>query len=86
VTLAGVEGPGAENDAAESGLDAEDIEQALTRLAELDPRATRVVELRFFGGLSEIEIAEVLGVTERTVRNDWRMARAWLRVELGEDE
>lgn len=86
VTLTGVEGPGTEDDAAESGLDAEDIEHALTRLAELDPRATRVVELRFFGGLSEVEIAEVLGVTERTVRNDWRMARAWLRVELGEDE
>lgn len=59
-----------------------DLGPALERLAELDPRAAEVVELRFFGGLTEVETAEVLGVTDRTVRSDWRTARAWLRREL----
>jgi RNA polymerase sigma factor (TIGR02999 family) len=67
------------------GFDAEEIEVALTKLAALDPRAARVVEMRFFAGMTEEEIAGVMGVTDRTVRNDWRMARAWLRVELGAD-
>lgn len=62
------------------------LDEALTRLADLDPRAARVVELRFFGGLSEVETASYLGVSERTVRNDWSMARAWLRCELGESD
>ena len=63
------------------------LDDALTALAQLDPREARVVELRFFGGLSEEETAEVLGVSSRTVKRDWAMARAWLTRELkrGED-
>ena len=59
-----------------------DLDVALGRLAILDPRLERVVELRFYGGLAEQETAEVLGVTERTVRRDWRTARAFLHREL----
>ena len=59
-----------------------DLDRALARLAEIDPRAASVVEWRYFGGLSEPEIAEALGVTERTVRRDWRQARAFLFREL----
>jgi RNA polymerase sigma factor (TIGR02999 family) len=60
-----------------------DVDAALTRLAELDPRQSRVVELRYFGGLSVEETADVLGCPARTVNRDWRMAQAWLRNELG---
>ena len=55
-------------------------------LAALEPRLAQVVELRYFGGLSELEIADVLKVTERTVRRDWRKARAFLFSHLGEGE
>lgn len=61
-----------------------DLDVALGRLAALDPRLERVVELRFFGGLSEQETAELLGVNERTIRRDWRTARAFLQRELAE--
>ncbi len=54
------------------------LDEAMTALADHDPRKCRVVELRFFGGLSETEIAQVLGVALRTVERDWRYARAWL--------
>ncbi len=70
-----------------SGMEAADVaalDDALRELKGADERAARVVELRFFGGLGDAEIAEVLGVSERTVRNDWRMARAWLRRALSE--
>jgi RNA polymerase sigma factor (TIGR02999 family) len=63
-----------------------DIDEALKRLAEFDPRASRVVVLRFFGGMTEGEIAEVLGVAERTVKRDWNVARAWLHGELSRVE
>jgi RNA polymerase sigma-70 factor, ECF subfamily len=59
------------------------IDAALVRLEALDPREARVVELRFFVGLSMPEIAEELGVSLRTVEGDWTHARAWLRRELG---
>ena len=59
-----------------------EIDQALERLATLDPRQARVVELRFFGGLSVEEIAGILGVGTRTVDRDWRIARGWLRRQL----
>jgi len=59
------------------------LEEALEKLAELDPRTARVVELRFFGGLSVEEIADVLGVGKTTVEGEWRHARAWLTRELG---
>ncbi len=58
------------------------LDDALNRLADFAPREARVVELRFFGGLSEEEIAEVLSVTSRTVRRDWTSARAWLEREM----
>ena len=64
------------------------LDDALTELAELNPRQSQVVELRFFGGLTEDEIAVALKVSPRTVRNDWRLARAWLYRELnkGKDD
>jgi len=58
------------------------LEEALTALAAMDPRPSQVVELRFFGGFSVEETAEALGVSVRTVINDWNTARAWLRHEL----
>jgi len=53
------------------------VHEALEALAALDPRTARVVELRYFGGLTEVEVAAALGVTERTVRRDWEKARLW---------
>jgi RNA polymerase sigma factor (TIGR02999 family) len=58
------------------------LDDALGRFAKLDPRAAKVVELRFFGGMTVDEAAEVLGVSKRTVNDDWAFARAWLRREL----
>jgi RNA polymerase sigma-70 factor, ECF subfamily len=58
------------------------LDEALARLATRDPRQSRIVELRFFGGLKEEEVAEVLGVSSRTVKREWRMARAWLYKEI----
>ncbi len=58
------------------------VDQALKRLAELDKRQAEIVELRFFGGLSVEEVAEVLGVSAPTVKRDWSMAKAWLKREL----
>lgn len=60
----------------------EDLDRALNRLAELDPRQAQVVELRYFGGLTVEETAHVLGVSAKTVKRDWSVARAWLRREL----
>src|SRR5262245_7134967 len=54
------------------------LDEVLAKLEKADPRAARVVELRFFGGLSEDEVAEALGVSVITVKRDWRAARAWL--------
>ncbi len=62
----------------ESVIDVLDLEDALEELSELDSRASRVVELRFFGGLTVEETGQVLGVSHRTVEEDWRTARAWL--------
>ena len=58
------------------------VHQALTRISAVDPRMTQVVEMRYFGGLTEPEIAQALGVTERTVRRDWHKARLLLREAL----
>jgi RNA polymerase sigma-70 factor, ECF subfamily len=58
------------------------LEDALNALAENDPRKARVVELRFFGGLSVEETAEVLAVSPETVMRDWKFARSWLQAEL----
>ena len=59
-----------------------ELDEALTRLAAFDPRLARVVEYRFFGGLTEQEIAEAMGVTRRTVQRDWIKARALLHRAL----
>jgi RNA polymerase sigma factor (TIGR02999 family) len=59
------------------------VDEALRRLSELDPRLGRVVECRFFGGMTQVEIGRALGISERTVRSDWRSAKAWLARELG---
>ena len=60
------------------------IDEALDRLSVLDPQQARVVELRFFGGLSVEETATALGISAKTVKRDWRVARAWLRREIGD--
>jgi RNA polymerase sigma-70 factor (ECF subfamily) len=59
------------------------LDEALTRLAEVDERKAKVVELRFFGGLSVAETAAVLKVSQDTVLRDWRLSRAWLLAEMG---
>lgn len=58
------------------------VDRALGRLAEHDERLARIVEMRFFAGMTDVEIAQVLRVTDRTVRNQWSFARVWLRREL----
>src|SRR5262252_1601281 len=58
------------------------IDEALTKLAEIDPRRSRIVELRFFGGLTVQETARVLAVSERTVLREWNVAKAWLYQEV----
>jgi RNA polymerase sigma factor (TIGR02999 family) len=59
-----------------------EVDRLLTRLNLLDSRQAKVVEMRYFAGLTEEEIAGALGVSERTVKRDWNMARAWMRKEL----
>ena len=59
-----------------------DLDTLLSALAAADPRAARVVELRFFGGLREEDVAEVLQVSVITVKRDWKAARAWLAARL----
>jgi RNA polymerase sigma factor (TIGR02999 family) len=68
--------------AAESTVDLVSLERALTRLGETDARKSKVVELRFFGGMTVEETAEVLQISSETVMRDWSMARAWLQREL----
>ena len=58
------------------------LDNALHRLAKVDPRASRIVELRYFVGLTNEEIAEVIDTSEKTVKRDWSAAKAWLRAEL----
>ncbi|MBB6064554.1 ECF-type sigma factor [Pseudoxanthomonas broegbernensis] len=58
------------------------LDELLQTLHRLDPRAARMLELRYFGGYDENEIAELLGISVRTVRRDWRRTRAWLKTEL----
>jgi RNA polymerase sigma factor (TIGR02999 family) len=58
------------------------VDEALEKLTKVDKRQAQIVELRFFGGLSVAEVAEVIGVSKRTVENDWTVVRAWLRREL----
>ncbi len=66
------------------GLDARllALNEALTNLEALDPRAAKVVELRFFGGVSETDAAEVLGISVATLKRDWDFAKTWLAAQL----
>ena len=79
VTLAGVVAEGSAD-----GVDVLDLDDALRRLAALDERKARVVELRFFAGLSTGEAAAALGIAPKTAEADWYFARAWLRRALAE--
>ena len=71
-----------ENLARESELDLLALNEALEELTRMDEQQGRIVEMKFFGGLSIDEIAEVLGIGHATVERDWKMARAWLRRQL----
>jgi RNA polymerase sigma factor (TIGR02999 family) len=73
------DGVAASNDAL---VDILAVDEALTRLAEFDPRQARVLELHFFAGLTFDEIADELGVSTRTIKSNWAMARAWLHQQL----
>lgn len=72
--------------ASERNADLIALDDALTTLAELNPRQSRIVELRYFGGLTEEETAEALQISPRTARRDWSLARAWLYRELNRKE
>ena len=67
------------------GADLVALDEALTALADMDPRKGQVVEMRFFGGMSVEEVAEVLKVSEETVIRDWRLAKVWLLRQLGRE-
>ncbi len=69
--------------APEAGVDLDALDEALTRLAALDAHQARIVELRFFGGLSVEETAEAMDISPATVKRHWALARAWLARELG---
>ena len=73
---------GAEKFAKQPEVDLLALNEALDELAKMDPQQGRIVELKFFGGLSIEEIAEVMGIGHATVERDWKMARAWLRRQL----
>ena len=77
VSLSGAEGISSERD-----VNLVTLDEALNRLAEIDPKRSRIVELRFFGGLSIEETADLLKVSTPTVERDWRVARAFLRREV----
>ena len=72
--------------ALEASADLVAVDDALSRLAQVDDRKSRVVEMRFFGGLSVEESAEVLKVSPETVMRDWRLAKAWLLRELSREK
>lgn len=63
-----------------------ELDDALSALSRIDPRKSRIVELKFFGGLSEEEIAKLLDTSLRTVQRDWNLARAWLFRQLNKDQ
>jgi RNA polymerase sigma-70 factor (ECF subfamily) len=79
ITLSAAETPAAQD------VDLEALAAALDRLEALNPRQARLIELRFFGGLSMDQIALHLDVSKSTIESDWRMARAWLSAQLSED-
>ncbi|MEZ5364249.1 MAG: ECF-type sigma factor [Bryobacterales bacterium] len=66
----------------ERDVDVLAVDEALVELAALDERHAKIVEMRFFGGLTEAQMAEVLEISERTLRREWRICRAWLKQRL----
>ena len=70
----------------ERAVDLISLDDALQKLVKFDERKSRIVELRFFGGLTIEEIAQVLGISPRTIRREWRLAKAWLRREIMKGE
>jgi len=66
----------------EKSIDLVALDEALTRLSKFDERQAKVVELRYFSGMTEEETAEVLSISPATVRRDWNMAKAWLHSQL----
>jgi RNA polymerase sigma factor (TIGR02999 family) len=84
VSLDGVLGVAAAGGSASRAVDLLDLDRALSSLAAVDPRQGRIVELRYFGGLTNDETAEVLGVSPRTVKREWHSARLWLLRALDE--
>jgi len=72
--------------AADPDFELLEIDEALTRLAAIDQQQSRIVELRFFSGLSVDETAAVLGISAATVKRDWSVAKAWLHREIGRHE
>ena len=72
--------------AAEPGADLVALDEALVQLAQLDPRKARIIELRFFGGMSVDETAEFLGISPATALREWQKAKAWLYRELSTDK
>jgi RNA polymerase sigma factor (TIGR02999 family) len=62
------------------------LEEFLQELGQLDERQAKIVEMRFFGGMTVPEVAEVLGLSTRTIENEWRMCRAWLRKRIEESQ
>ncbi len=69
----------------ERAIDLAELDDALSELARMDPILAKIVELRFFGGLTIEDTAKVLGASESTIERGWRTARAWLRTELADD-
>jgi DNA-directed RNA polymerase specialized sigma subunit len=65
-----------------SNIGISELDDALNRLEEMDERMARVVELHIFGGMREVEVTHVLGISRRTVQRDWKAAKLWLRREL----
>ena len=70
----------------EDGVDLVELDRALSKLAIIDPRQARIVELRFLAGMTNEEVAEIVGISARSVRLDWKMARTWLWQELSASE
>ena len=83
ITLSDTDAPDPAAAGATAAIELLALHEALERLAALDPEQARLVELRYFGGLSIEETAEALGMSTATVKREWAIARAWLRLELG---
>lgn len=86
VTHLSLEGDARRNGGCRNNIDLLALNEGLDRLAQLDSQQSRIVELRFFGGLTVEETAEFLGISPRTVKRSWASARAWLQLEMTRGE